>query len=253
MTLYRCCEDWEHSQRDDSDWYCVAYDDVKDCLTRVETGSTRYANGLNHGGHVVSMIPEMQEKAFQALIRLWFTVLQTIEKFAVEEPKIETLEKGIRVRFLEAHRCMQKVKNSEESACKKCCDNPGKWVNPRNSSDVRECFACKGTGKYTKIIRTKAVGPDNKPIWEQILAGATGTVINQATFGTFYRNGYNQPGRRNTTIYLLLDDGREVQAPASKLRLDREMVSEQEIQQKAENCAKNNGYYPLFATAGCRI
>jgi len=62
--LYRCCEDWEHSQRDDSDWYCVAYASTGK-LCRVETGTTRCANGLHDGGGVVPMNPEILPLAIE--------------------------------------------------------------------------------------------------------------------------------------------------------------------------------------------
>jgi hypothetical protein len=46
MSLFTMCE-WEYNGRDDSDWYAVIYDDEKDSLYRIETGTTRFAEALH--------------------------------------------------------------------------------------------------------------------------------------------------------------------------------------------------------------
>lgn len=245
---YRCCVDWEHSQYDDSDWYCVAYDPETDSLLRVLTGSTRFP-GLNFGQSVVQpMTPEMQVKATAALENLYFSIILKGDRLVCEQPDIKFLTSGTAVRFSEAYKCMKKETTATEEKCNRCTDNPGKWINPRNTKDVRDCLRCSGTGKVQLTSRHR-VKTDGKQEWEKIEAGTKATVLGQTSYGKFYRKGYNQPDRDNTTVYLRLEDGREVQATASKLRLDREPMPEAEAREKARNIATAGDFYPPFATA----
>lgn len=248
-TLYRCCDDWEHNGYDDSDWYCVAYDTSTGTLRRVEVGSTRHGGGVNHGGGVLPMTDDVRPFAHAALVDMYEQRLTASERRRVEEPRIETLTRGVAVRFLEAHRCMRKGKNVIEQACDKC-NGSGKWTNPRRASDQRECFACKGAGTVKRTTRTRAKDADGKQAWEKIDVGTVATVHSTMTVGTFYKDGYNQPGRHNTTAYVTLEDGREVQAPAAKLRLGAEMPSAKAIRAMAEDMAARLGaYYALFPTS----
>jgi hypothetical protein len=246
--LYRCCEDWEHSQYHDSDWYCVAYDAANDTLVRVETGSTRHAGGTSGLGGVIPMTDAMRPRALAALVRLYFGILTRQEQRDAETPSIALLAPGTQVRLLAPHRCMAKDKSTADITCPRC-DGSGQWTNPYRPSDKRECRACKGSGKVQRTVRTRAKGGDGKQAWIKLAAGTVATVVSQATFGTFYRNGYNQPDRGNTTVYLRLADGTEAQAPAEKLRLDRDPPSEDVVLAMAQDAANRGGYYPPFATA----
>ena len=273
--LYRCCEEWEHSGYDDSDWYVVAYNAHESRLQRVEVGSTRYGNGFAQIPGLVSMTPEMAPRARMALVEMRFASMLHAETMAVTEPTIDSLKPGVRVRFIEAHRCAKKEKTITEIPCDRYCDK-GQWVNPRNPADKRTCFACKGTGKIQQIRREKVKVEETTTVqrgknkgqtkvkaslaWEEIEVGSCGVVTGQSTFGQFYRNGYNEPGRHNTTVYLTLDDGREIQAPAKKLRLDKEPPSEKAIRAVAEDttplpwtAGADGLYYSPFATAGVRL
>lgn len=248
-TLYRCCEDWEHSQYDDSDFYCVAYNPETDSLHRIQTYTTRYACGHRTG--LAAMTPEMLPRAVAALARLYEASLTHEEKMRAEQPTIVTLTRGTAVRFLAAHRCMVKDAARVEVECPKC-QGRGKWINPRNAADERPCFACDGSGKAKRTVRTRAKGADGKQAWHEIPEGTAAEVLGQATFGTFFRKGYNQPDRSNTTVYLRLADGTEVQAPAAKLRLAAEPPTARAIQATAEHMAEQGPgafYYP-FRTAG---
>lgn len=247
-SLYRCCADWEHSQPDDSDWYCVAYDAKNDQLVRVETGSTRHAGGTSGLGGVIPMTDAVRPRAHAALVRLYFGILTRQEQRDAETPSIALLVPGTQVRFLVDHKCMAKDKSTESVTCPRC-DGSGQWTNPYRRTDKRECRACKGTGKAQRTVRTRAKGADGKQAWVRLSAGTVATVVSQATFGTFYRNGYNTPDRGNTTVYLRLADGTEAQAPAEKLRLDRDPPSADKVLVMAQDAAERLGYYPPFATA----
>lgn len=251
MSLYRCTADWEHSMYDDSDWHCVVYNDVTDRLERVMTGTTRFACGTSGNGGEIPMTDEMRPRAMAALVALYLDAFTRAEERNVNEPSIKLLLRGVKVRLSAAHKCQRKAKSVEAVTCEKCSGS-GAWVNPRRSSDRRECFACKGTGKGQKVTRAKVTGENGKTEWERIEAGAVGTVQGQATFGTFYRNGYNQPDRNNTTVYVILDDGREIRCPAAKLRLDREMVDGAALLARATERAAGGGdaFYAPFATSG---
>lgn len=248
MTLYRCCEDWEYNGRDDSDWYCVTYNSETGEFVRVETGTTRFANGLRVNTGIVPMTQEFEAAAMAALVKRYAGMVRHKDECEVNEPSIDTLQRGVNVRFIEHHHCMQKDKAEEVVDCKKC-GGSGQWTNPYRSSDKRECFACGGSGKAKKTTRTRAKGEDGKPVWIEIEVGSVGVVMGQATFGTFYRNGYNRPGRSNTTVYVKLADGREVQTPASKLGLTRSVMTDEQVQKEAERLADRIGFYGPFATA----
>lgn len=261
--FYRCCAEWEHNGYDDSDWFVVAFDATKNVLTRIGTGTTRFASSLHVSiPGLVGMTPEMAPRARAALVNMLAEKAVRAETSRVLEPKIETLTKGVRVRLTESHRCAKKT--SVESPCPKGCD-AGYWANPRNKEDRRPCFACKGAGKFvrrekviveTTIERGKRKGEKKSGVaWENVAAGLCGEVIDRATFGTFHRGGYNRPDRHNTTVYVRLDDGREVQVSASKLRLDAEPAGESTIRARIEAAVPLpdgslfNAYYQPFATS----
>jgi hypothetical protein len=69
--------------------------------------------------------------------------------------------------------------------------------------------------------------------WTRFPAGTVATVIRADAFGTFYRNGYNKPGRENTSAVCRLPDGGIMKAPLAKLRLAREPMTDSELQARA--------------------
>ena len=273
--LFICAGEWEHNGYDDSDWYVVAYNTRTNELTRVLTGTTRYAfpPGSPIPG-LVRMTAEIAPLARACLVERNIRRMTHEETMRVEQPKIETLTRGTRIRFIEAHRCAKKEASVSEIDCEKC-GGSGSWVNPYKANDKRPCFACKSTGKVKRTTRTMATETTSKtitrgknkgqvrtktsPVWEDIDAGATGEVLNQATFGQFFRNGYNTPGRHNTTVYVRLSDGREVQCPASKLRFDCERPSDATIRAYIEETTPLpdgrifNDYYRGFETSSAYL
>lgn len=268
--MFICAGEWEDNKHDDSDWYVVVYDARTDELRRVLVGTTRFAfpPGTPIPG-MGPMTPEMAARARLVLVEKNIRRMVHSETLRVEQPKIETLTRGVKVRFIEAHRCAKKEASVEQADCPKC-DGSGSWVNPYKAADKRPCFACKSTGKVNRTTRTKVTETSTRtitkgknkgqvvtktsPVWEDIEAGSVGEVLGQATFGTFYRNGYNEPGRHNTTVYVRLADGREVQTPASKLRLDCERPSDKTIRTYIEETTPLpdgtlfNDYYRGFET-----
>lgn len=69
--------------------------------------------------------------------------------------------------------------------------------------------------------------------------GDAGTVFWTGHFGAFFGSGYNRRGRHNGRIGVNLDDGRVVFVDMKKVRLDREMLSEAELRERAERLARN--------------
>lgn len=251
MTLYEL-DSWEHNGRDDSDWYAVVYDSEKDSLDRVLTGTTRGANALHIGPAREKEIPaDIKEKAILKLRDILLGMVELGEKERVFEPPIDSLVPGVRVRLTEVHRCMKK--EHEATPCEKCSGS-GKWTNPRNFVDKRECFACKGTGANKKNFR-RAKDEQGKQVWERIEAGSTGIVVREPkSFGKFYANGYNRPDRNNSSCTVKLDDGRELNVSCHKLRLDKEPRSPEELLKIADGYARRGGaFYIPFRTATIRL
>lgn len=244
MALYQL-DTWEHNGRDDSDWYAVVYNDETDKLERVQTGTTRFAAALHCGPKMSEVTPEIRVRAKAALAVLFLDAMTHAEKVRVETPHPEHVSKGVRVKFLAAHRCM--AKEITATPCEKC-GGSGSWANPRNAADKRPCFACKGEGSKKAYSRAKTAEGGQK--WLAVAKDATGTLVSAKTFGKFYKGGYNISDRENTTAIIVLDDGREVRAPLAKIRLDEEV---QDMGKAALAAAEGENYYTFFKTAGVRI
>lgn len=243
--LYQCCEEWEHSTYHDSDFYTVVYDSEKDEVRRFETWTTRFPSGPSP---LPALTPDVAPKAHAALVRVYQERLARRITRQIVEPEPGDIQKGTRVRFTSEHRCMRKERLETREPCPKC-QGEGAWINPRNTRDRRTCFACKGEKTVVRKRGVRAKNEDGSQAWEDIEPGARGVILGTATFGKFYRNGYNRPNRSNTTVYLRLDDGREVQAPLAKLAQDLDVPSADKIRAIAEDYAAKQGYYPPFATS----
>jgi hypothetical protein len=259
MTLWKMYE-WEHNGRDDSDWYAVYYDDVKDEVARGEIGTTRFANALpssppsihrHENGQWVSYTlqenapPDVIEKARAALARdQIYGMIDHAEKNRHElYPPVDVLKEKMELKLVESHRCQRKV--VEKTACTKCVDTPGKWVNPKRSGDVRNCFGCEGKGYTTRQVVKKPIE------WLKFEPGTQGTVVNWRSFGKFYRNGYNQPDGNNTTVYMRINNiEQDVAIPLFKLRITEERWTEEQMRAKAIEYSKSeSAFYVPFATA----
>lgn len=247
--------DWEINGYDDSDFMCSYYDDKANKVLTFCYGTTRAAAATNigigpdgktsvvvDGEHLMLPTAEVVEKARLVLAEYIYQTIKEADKRTVDEPGMTQLRAGLRVKLISDVR--MQVKKTEP--CQKC-GGSGNWTNPRNPADKRPCFNCKGTGQWTG---GKATGEDGKTIWEKLPAGLSGEVVDWKSFGTFYRSGYNTPGRDNTTVQFKTDSGRIVRASLSKLRLDRDYQDDQALRQKAESLSLNlqfSKFYPRHA------
>ena len=223
MTTYKLCE-WEINGRDDSDFMMSIYNDETDKIETVCVGSTRYAGGFDYGNSIMPTA-EVVEKARLVLVEYMFQALRSAEHRDVLTPDDVALE--TRVSLLEPH----KNQTFKTSPCVKC-NGSGSWVNPKNPSDSRECFSCNG---YGELQGEKIKDANGKLVWDKFPAGLSGVVKYCGAYGTFYRTGYNQPGRGNRTVKFVTDEGKMVKAPLSKLRLAKEPMTDEVLRQRAES------------------
>lgn len=84
-------------------------------------------------------------------------------------------------------------------------------------------------------------------------AGTVGEVFWTGTYGTFYRNGYNRPGRDNTRVGLRLRDGTKVFVALSACRKDREPDSDEALRTRASELARNRNFYAAFRTSAVSL
>lgn len=243
--------DWEINGYDDSDFMASYYDDVENKIGFTCYGSTRYPSatviGINADGVTSVSVgddalkapnAEMVEKARRVLADSIFQALKADDKRLVEEPDVKHLHAGLRVRLTEKARMQLR----EYSTCNKC-NGIGKWVNPRNPDDKRDCFACKGSGRH---VGGKVKNADGKQVYKELSAGLTGEVVEWGSFGQFYASGYNQPDRHNTSVQFRIDGGEVVRASLSKLRLDRECRTDQELTSKAHELSFHYQFSSLY-------
>jgi hypothetical protein len=246
--------DWEINGYDDSDFMCSYYDDATNVIGFHCYGSTRYpsATVIAIGGGITSvevggeslLMPnaEVVEKARLALEEHIFQRLTNADKRLVDEPDVDDLREGIEVRLTTNARMQVR----ESAPCQKCSGS-GKWTNPRNANDKRDCFSCKGSGQH---VGAKVKGEDGKQAWDVLPAGLTGKVVDWKSFGQFYANGYNKPNRDNTTVQFRTSDDKLVRASLNKLRLHREYQFPASLRARARELSFNYGFsamYPRFA------
>lgn len=250
--------DWEINGYDDSDFMASYYDDVSNVIGFVCYGSTRFPSPtmISIGGGITSVVvngenllmpnAEMVEKARLHLENLIFFNLTEADKRLVDEPNVPDLKEGLGIRLT----AKAKMQIRETEPCQKCSGS-GKWINPRNANDKRDCFACKGTGQHVGAKRKNEQG---KQVYEELPAGLSGTVVDWTSFGQFYASGYNKPNRENTTVQFRLADGKVVRASLSKMRLDRDYRTAEELRARARDLSFNYGFsalYPRFAWDTC--
>jgi hypothetical protein len=246
--------DFELNGYDDSDFMCTYYDDVKHEVHAHMYGTTRcaaptnigWANGVSSvivdGEACLAPTAEVVESA-----RIWleehiFSRMVREDQRLVDEPDVPHLHVGLQVRVKEA--CKYALTTSQP--CNKCSGS-GKWINPKNSQDARDCFGCKGTGQH---VTGKLKDDKGKQVWEKLVPGMFGSVVDWRSFGQFFSNGYNRPSPHNTTVQFRLDDGKIVRAGLSKLRLHRDYKTAQELRERANRLSLSyefSGIYPGHA------
>ena len=206
---------WEDNGYHDSYFYASAWNSETNQVESIMTGATAFAGGPTIDWQPLT--PEVLESARQWLEQAIFNTLRKAEDNDVLAP--QNVEIGVRVQLLESHRNRPTIKED----CPKC--EGGYWVNPKNSEDKRPCFSCDGVGFIAKTGKGKL---------ETFAEGTAGEVFWTGTPGrTFYRNGYNRPDRGTIQCKIKLDDGRLLKAPLSKLRLDKEPMSDEELQRRS--------------------
>lgn len=246
--------DWEINGYDDSDFMASYYDDATNKIGFICYGTTRFpsATMISIGGGTTSVVvdgdnllvptAEMVEKARLVLEDNIYLRLLMQEKRLVEEPDVADLKQGLKVRLT----AKAKMQLRESTPCQKC-NASGKWINPRNPNDKRDCFACKGSGQH---VGGKVKNEQGKLAYQELPVGLVGEVVDWTSFGQFYANGYNKPNRENTTVQFRTSDGKVVRASLNKLRLDRDFKSESYFHGTAKELSYNYGFsalYPRFA------
>lgn len=233
-----CLGTWEENGYHDSYFKAVQWNDEKGEIRVIETGATAYSGGCSEGAYPT---PEIVEKARKVYAKKLFDAIKAQYAREVFEP--ENVREGEKVQLLKTHK--NQIKQLED--CRKC-EGSGKWVNPNNERDVRNCFGCRGTGKRKsrKTLKDK----NGKTRYIHIPEGTVGTVVSCKAYGTFYRNGYNQPNRYNRSCIVRLDDGAEVRVPLEKMRLAKSMPSDEDLLEKAEKMSHDlhfARFVPRFA------
>lgn len=247
--------DWEINGYDDSDFMASYYNDQTNTIGFTCYGSTRYPSAtiIGHnadgstsvvveGENLLMPTAEVVEKARLVLEESIFQRLVNADKRLVDTPEPDDLKVGLNV-TLKATAKMQ-VRSSEP--CNKCSGS-GKWVNPRNAEDKRNCFACKGSGQH---VGGKVKNDQGKQVWEILPIGLSGEVVDWTSFGQFYANGYNKPNRDNTTVQFRTCNGEIKRASLNKLELARGYTPESELRKRARELSFNYGFsalYPRFA------
>jgi hypothetical protein len=239
---FKVC-DWEDNGYDDSDFYGAYFDSETGTVKTMLIGTTRGAMPTpKEWSDMPLPTAEVVEEARQWLQGHIYGVIHAAEHRDAAEPSLALLGNGVRVKLTKAHRNVAK----ETEPCRKC-SGTGYWVNPRNTEDKRECFNCNGTGEFK--TRTRKKDENGKQVYVAIAEGTEGVIVGSATYGTFYRNGYNKPGRHNTTLKVKLDDGTTVNVPAEKVKLATEPLTDAEL---AERAKKLSFGYQWGAACGCK-
>jgi hypothetical protein len=232
--------DWEINGYDDSDFMCSYFDEEQNLIGYHCYGSTRFPSasviGINPDGstsvevfHEILWMPTptIVEKARAVLEDNILHVLTANDKRKVDEPGVNEMHEGLDV-ILTAD-----VKNQVRASdpCQKC-NASGKWTNPKNPNDKRDCFACKGTGQHKG---DKLKTDSGKQVWDVIPSGTAGKVIGWTSFGRFYANGYNHPDRTNTTVQVKGTDKKVFRSALKNLSLACGYQSPTDLRKQAKD------------------
>ena len=237
---YKLCE-WEDNGYHDSYFYGVYYDTDDGLMHSCGLGATAYCGGVSPAWQECQYPSlEIVECARLLLADHIFTVIRAAEHSDVMDP--EDAKVGEVLQLLVPHtRQLKKV-----IPCHRCM---GKcyWQNPRDPKDRRKCFACDGTGAFAKGDAIRDA--NGKIARETIPAGTRLTTLKVVAYGSFYRKGYNKPGRENRTVTGRTDAGDVISIPLKKLRLARDPMPDSELRARAVTLSHDHQYGAMF---GCR-
>jgi hypothetical protein len=99
-----------------------------------------------------------------------------------------------------------------------------------------------------KLMLLRDVRPKKTPL---IPKGATGEVFWSGAFGTFYSNGYNKPGRSNTRVGLILENGDRVYVALSSCRRNLEIKDLKAVEKGIRSNFKK-GDFSIIPLTGCK-
>lgn len=237
---YKICE-WEDNGYHDSYFYGVLFDDAIGLMHEVGLGATAFAGGYSPEWLAAAMPTlEIVERCRLLLVEYIFTKIREAEHIDVFTPS--DARKDEFMVLLEDHKRQVKA----PVPCEKCCGK-GYWQNPNKDTDRRPCFGCNGKGTVAKGDALKDA--KGRLIRETIPAGARLAVLACTAFGSFFRNGYNKPGRDNRSVTGRLDSGAIVNVPLKKLRHERDPMSDEELRERAVSLSHHHQYGAMF---GCR-
>jgi hypothetical protein len=230
---YAALSRWEQNGYNDSDFYFRCWDRQKKTVVDIEYMSTRFPGGTS--AEALGIDPEgltwvdVEESRAWLEGKLFEALLESANR---RRNSPDELPNGTRVVLTEPHRNM--VKEQLTIPCDRC-GGTGNWVNPRNRSDIRACFACKGKGTVVRAgARIKTV--TGKQEYVTFAAGLCGKVVWSGTYRTIYRNGYNKANNGTLVATVELDSGETVRnIPFSKLRLDIPEPNQEELRAQAHD------------------
>jgi hypothetical protein len=205
---------WERNGYHDSDWYAPFWDREEKKVVTVEIGTTRFGAYPPADSDWPKATEEDQEGITEFLFNSEVKSYLHNEEHRIKEPY--PVKKDMEVVLTKDQSNKKKVREE----CRKC-SGTGHWVNPRNSNDKRDCFRCDGTGQAAV---GKAAG------WDVTEKGTVGKVLRTEVYGTFYRNGYNRPGRHNTRVAVKTAEGKVFFTQAENLELNEEVPTQAEAE-----------------------
>lgn len=125
--------------------------------------------------------------------------------------------------------------------------------SPEALAQWREWAISRASEMIHEADRKEALEPDSAPIGSDLVLtrdcrhrgepttpkGSIGRVFWAKAYGTFYRNGYNRPGRDNIRVGLELTNGDRVFVPLSACRQNREPEPLQAIAERLRETGVN--------------
>lgn len=115
--------------------------------------------------------------------------------------------------------------------------------------DILEPYSKIEKGARVKLLKGHTFKDKKHDRVVEAKEGDAGTVVWTGNFGTFYRNGYSRPNRSNGRVGIKLDDGRVLFCPMTKVRMEQDPMSDEELRERAENLSWSGNFVKLFGGA----